>query len=87
VIVIGPYLRMRRGGAEAQREDHVSDHTLRDVEARLEEAKGLARAIDLEVVDAVIALVGAISASATVRSMARARPTASSSRASEPRMA
>jgi GTPase len=51
---------MRRGGAEAQREDHVSDHTLRDVEARLDEAKGLARAIDLEVVDAVIALVGAI---------------------------
>jgi GTP-binding protein HflX len=51
---------MRRGGAEAQTDDHVSDHPLRDVEARLDEAKGLARAIDLEVVDALIAPVGEI---------------------------
>jgi len=42
VIVIGPYLRMRRGEAEAQ----TDDHTLRDFEARLDEAKGLAGAID-----------------------------------------
>ena len=51
MIVIGPYLRMRRGSAEAQ-PDH---HALRDFEARLDEAKGLARAIDLEVADALIA--------------------------------
>jgi GTP-binding protein HflX len=50
VIVIGPYLRMRRGEADAQTDDHV-----RDFEARLDEAKGLASAIDLEVVDALIA--------------------------------
>jgi len=50
VIVIGPYLRMRRGEADAQTDDHV-----RDFEARLEEAKGLARAIDLEVADAILA--------------------------------
>jgi GTPase len=56
VVVIGPYLRMRRGAAEAQTDDHV----LRDFEARLDEAKGLARAIDLEVVDALIAPVGQI---------------------------
>jgi GTPase len=48
--VIGPYLRMRRG-SKAQTEDHA----FRDFEARLEEAKGLARAIDLEVADALIA--------------------------------
>jgi GTP-binding protein HflX len=51
---------MRRGGAEAQTDDHVSDHPLRDVEARLDEAKGLARAIDLMVVEALIAPVGEI---------------------------
>ena len=56
VIVIGPYLRMRRGDADAQAEGHV----LRDAEARLDEAKGLARAIDLMVVDALIAPVGEI---------------------------
>ncbi len=50
MIVIGPYLRMRRGEADAQTDDH-----LRDFEARLEEAKGLARAIDLEVADAILA--------------------------------
>ena len=43
VIVIGPYLRMRRGDPEAQTDQHV----LRDSEARLEEAVGLARAIEL----------------------------------------
>jgi GTP-binding protein HflX len=55
VIVIGPYLRMRRGEADAQTDDHV-----RDFEARLEEAKGLARAIDLEVADAILAPIAQI---------------------------
>jgi GTPase len=41
---------MRRG-SEAQ----TDDHALRDFEARLDEAAGLARAIDLEVADALIA--------------------------------
>jgi len=56
VIVIGPYLRMRRGTAEAQ----TDDHALRGFDARLDEAQGLARAIDLDVVDALIAPVGQI---------------------------
>jgi GTP-binding protein HflX len=60
VIVIGPYLRMRRGSAEAQSDQHTYQHTLRDFEARLDEAKGLARAIDLVVADALIAPLGEI---------------------------
>jgi len=56
VIVIGPYLRMRRGEADAQ----TDAHALRDFEARLEEAEGLARAIDLTVADALIAPVAQI---------------------------
>jgi GTP-binding protein HflX len=55
VIVIGPYLRMRRGEADAQTDGHV-----RDFEARLDEAKGLARAIDLEVADAILAPIAQI---------------------------
>jgi GTPase len=55
VIVIGPYLRLRRGEADAQTDDHV-----RDFEARLDEAKGLARAIDLEVADAILAPIAQI---------------------------
>lgn len=55
MIVIGPYLRMRRGEADAQ-----TDAAVRDSEARLEEAKGLARAIDLTVVDALIAPIAQI---------------------------
>jgi GTPase len=55
VIVIGPYLRMRRGEADAQ-----TDRAVRDSEARLDEAKGLARAIDLTVVDALIAPIAQI---------------------------
>jgi len=47
---------MRRGGAEAQ----TDAHALRDFEARLDEAAGLARAIDLDVVDALIAQVSEI---------------------------
>ncbi len=55
MIVIGPYLRMRRGDADAQRDGHA-----RDFEARLDEAQGLARAIDLEVADALIAPIAQI---------------------------
>jgi GTPase len=46
---------MRRG-SEAQSDQHV----LRDFEARLDEAKGLARAIDLAVVDALAAPISQI---------------------------
>ena len=46
---------MRRGEADAQ-----TDAAVRDSEARLEEAKGLALAIDLTVVDALIAPVAQI---------------------------
>ena len=56
VIVIGPYLRMRRGDADAQTEQHA----VRNSEARLEEAVGLARAIDLVIADALIAPVSQI---------------------------
>ena len=49
VIVIGPYLRMRRGDADAQAKD-----VARDSEARLEEATGLARAIDLTIAEALV---------------------------------
>jgi GTPase len=55
-IVIGPYLRMRRGDPEAQTEQHV----IRNSEARLEEAVGLARAIDLTIAEALIAPVNQI---------------------------
>src|ERR1700688_5065397 len=47
---------MRRGDPEAQ----PDGHSLRNSEARLEEAKGLARAIDLTIADALIAPVGQI---------------------------
>jgi GTPase len=56
VIVIGPYLRTRRGDPEAREETHA----IRGSEARLEEAAGLARAIDLTVADALIAPVSKI---------------------------
>jgi len=51
---------MRRGAAEAQTDDHASHDSLRDFEARLDEAAGLARAIDLEVVDSLIAQISEI---------------------------
>lgn len=54
VIVIGPYLRLRRGET-----DSPSTH-IRQTEARLEEAVGLARAIDLIVAEAIIAPIGQI---------------------------
>jgi GTP-binding protein HflX len=50
VVVIGPYLRERRGDAESQAQIHV-----RNADARLEEAVGLARAIDLTIADAIVA--------------------------------
>ncbi len=55
MIVIGPYLRMRRGNADAQANEDV-----RDSDTRLEEAAGLARAIDLTVADALIAPISQI---------------------------
>jgi GTP-binding protein HflX len=56
VVVIGPYLRVRRGDPDAAAESHA----MRDSEARLEEAVGLARAIDLEIADALIAPIGQV---------------------------
>src|SRR6202158_4978163 len=56
VIVIGPYLRMRRGDPDAQADHHV----IRGSQARLEEAVGLARAIDLTIAEALIAPIGQI---------------------------
>ncbi|UZE46848.1 GTPase HflX [Rhodopseudomonas sp. P2A-2r] len=50
VVVIGPYLRERRGDAESQAQIHV-----RNADARLEEAVGLARAIDLTIAEAIVA--------------------------------
>ena len=54
VLVIGPYLRARRTDADG------AAPSTRDLEARLEEAVGLARAIDLTVADAVLAPIGQI---------------------------
>ena len=56
MIVIGPYLRMRRSDADTQTEGAVS----RNSEARLDEAVGLAGAIDLKVVESLIAPVSEI---------------------------
>ncbi|MDP1584899.1 MAG: GTPase HflX [Bradyrhizobium sp.] len=56
VVVIGPYLRVRRGDPDAPTDSHV----MRDSEARLEEAVGLARAIDLEIADALIAPISQV---------------------------
>jgi GTP-binding protein HflX len=53
VVVVGPYLRERRGDVEAQ--THV-----RNSEARLDEAVGLARAIDLTIAEAVVAPISQI---------------------------
>ena len=56
VIVIGPYLRTRRGDPDA-REDSSA---IRGSDARLDEAVGLARAIDLVIADALVAPVSQI---------------------------
>jgi GTP-binding protein HflX len=55
VVVIGPYLRERRGNVDSQADNHV-----RDSDARLEEATGLARAIGLTIAEAVAAPLGQI---------------------------
>ncbi|MEW6644255.1 MAG: GTPase HflX [Pseudomonadota bacterium] len=55
VIVVGPYLRSRPGDPDA-----LTERYSRHVEARLDEAAGLARAIDLTVVEAVIAPIAQI---------------------------
>ena len=54
--MIGPYLRQRPGDGGAATDAALS----RNVGARLEEATGLARAIDLEVQDAIIAPISQI---------------------------
>ncbi|QDL97343.1 GTPase HflX [Rhodopseudomonas palustris] len=54
VIVVGPYLRARRGDPDA------AETAVRDNDARLDEAAGLARAIDLEVVEAVLTPISQI---------------------------
>ena len=59
MIVVGPYVKMRRGEAEPPSDSHVQDRSapdrvVRDTEARLEEAAGLARAIDLVIAEAVL---------------------------------
>jgi len=56
VIVIGPYLKTRRDGPDARDDSRA----VRDAEARLEEAIGLARAIDLSIADSLIAPVSQI---------------------------
>ena len=50
MLVIGPYKRARRGDNDA-----LTSHAVRNSDARLEEAVGLARAIDLNVTEAVVA--------------------------------
>ncbi len=49
VLVIGPYKRARRADNDA-----LTNHAIRNPDARLEEAVGLARAIDLIVTEAVV---------------------------------
>jgi GTP-binding protein HflX len=56
VIVIGPYLRTRRGDPDSA----SAQSAVRNIEARLDEAVGLARAIDLTVAEAVLAPIGQI---------------------------
>jgi GTP-binding protein HflX len=51
VLVVGPYRRVRHGSADLA----SSNDAIRDPQARLDEAAGLARAIDLVVAEAVIA--------------------------------
>ncbi|ABD88133.1 GTPase HflX [Rhodopseudomonas palustris] len=55
-VVIGPYLRARRGDPDPQAEIHAQ----RSSQARLEEAAGLALAIDLTVAEAILAPIGQI---------------------------
>lgn len=52
VLVVGPYRRLRRGSADLASNNNDA---IRDPQARLDEAAGLSRAIDLVVVEALIA--------------------------------
>jgi GTP-binding protein HflX len=54
VIVVGPYLRIRKGAHD------TGDIAERGSDARLDEAAGLARAIDLEVAEAVLTPISQI---------------------------
>ncbi|MGE0522066.1 MAG: GTPase HflX [Variibacter sp.] len=56
-VVIGAYLRERAGG---RLKAHAASTAERPVEARIEEAKALATAIDLEVVEAGVVMLSAI---------------------------
>ena len=55
-IVIGPYLRASPPGPDASRDEHEQ----RSPQARLDEAAGLARAIDLDVVHAGVVTLAAV---------------------------
>ncbi|MGP9812973.1 GTPase HflX [Rhodopseudomonas sp. NSM] len=55
VIVVGPYLRVRKTDPDA-----AGILAVRDSDARLDEAAGLARAIDLEVAEAVLTPISQI---------------------------
>lgn len=57
-LVIGPYLAQRRGGRDSSPTSEAPD-AVRPPQARLEEAVGLAAAIDLDVVEALIATLAA----------------------------
>ncbi len=54
VIVVGPYLRARKGA------DAAAESAVRGSDARLEEAVGLARAIDLTIAEAILAPIAQI---------------------------
>ncbi|ABD07579.1 GTP-binding protein, HSR1-related [Rhodopseudomonas palustris HaA2] len=55
VIVVGPYLRVRKTDPDAG-----GMNAVRDSDARLDEAAGLARAIDLEIAEAVLTPISQI---------------------------
>ena len=55
MIVVGPYLRVRKTDPDA-----ASVRAIRDSDARLDEAAGLARAIDLEIAEAVLTPISQI---------------------------
>jgi GTPase len=59
-LVIGPYLRERASRANAGEAQHRDADAVRVPEARLEEAVGLALAIDLEVADSGIVMLSMI---------------------------
>jgi GTP-binding protein HflX len=60
VIVVGPYRRTRKGAADAPHDSTFDPAIARDTQARLEEAVGLARAIDLEIAAAIVAPIAVV---------------------------